>query len=195
MKTDNLERSTRGESRTTTVLTQDVCPRLLPPRFFQANRGFTLLELIVVMLLLVTMAGISVPQFRGFVDGQRLQEEGRRFIALSRFARNEAISRSERVELWMSPAKKQYGIRRSPYYQRPNVETTEYTLDEKIALKVEGKWLDKDGSAVIVYWPDGTLEADGVEEFTFEGKEKGVVTIVLDELGVNYEIQADDTNP
>jgi len=169
-----------------------VYPGLIPLR--SSRRGFTLIELIVVMLLLVTLAGLSVPQFRGFVEGRRLQEEGRRFIAATRFAHNEAISRSERVELWVSPSKNQYGLRTSTYYQHPNHEPVEFKLGEKIKLKIDGKWLDKEGVAVIVYWPDGTLEQDGMEEFAFTDSQKGTLKIGLDELGVNYEIQDDDTN-
>ena len=54
-------------------------------------RPFTLLELIVVMLVLVTMMGLAAPRLAGFLPGRRLDDEARRLWALTRHGQQEAI--------------------------------------------------------------------------------------------------------
>jgi general secretion pathway protein H len=52
--------------------------------------GFTLLEMLVVLLVLSLIAGVSVPLFQTLIEGQ-LQREATRLSRLIRILRNEAV--------------------------------------------------------------------------------------------------------
>lgn len=60
-------------------------------------RGFTLIELMVVVALAAILLGIGVPSFTGFIAGQRLKTAAGDFAMAAVFARSEAIKRNTDV--------------------------------------------------------------------------------------------------
>ena len=96
-----------------------------------ARSGMTLIELIVVMWLLATVLALSTPTLSGFFRGRSLQEEGRRLLALTRYARSEAASRCVPMELWIDGAAGQYGLRPQSGYEdgdESTAKTVEFTV-------------------------------------------------------------------
>ena len=57
-------------------------------------RGFTLIELILVLFVLATAAAIAAPSLGRWGRGSRLRDAGDNFLALSRWARTQAIANS-----------------------------------------------------------------------------------------------------
>src|SRR4051794_29061496 len=51
------------------------------------SRGFTLIELVLVMLLLVILMAIMVPEVRGFLAGSRQRDAVTQVVALTQWAR------------------------------------------------------------------------------------------------------------
>src|SRR5687768_2486798 len=51
------------------------------------RHGFTLLELVLVMLLITTMLAISVPSLRGFVGNSRERDAIAQLVALAQYAK------------------------------------------------------------------------------------------------------------
>ena len=62
-------------------------------------RGFTLLELIVVLILMMIMAALSVPQLASMVRRAAVQKASGDFIGLTRLARSTACLKQKPVEL------------------------------------------------------------------------------------------------
>ena len=56
------------------------------------HRGFTLLELVVVLMLMAIVLAAAVPSLRGWNRGQRLDNAAEQFLSAARWARSEAIS-------------------------------------------------------------------------------------------------------
>lgn len=67
-------------------------------------RGFTLLELIMVMLILSISAAIIVPSLGAFASGRSGSNAATQIIALSRFARTQAVSDGAIYRLALDPA-------------------------------------------------------------------------------------------
>lgn len=56
--------------------------------------GFTLLELVLVMMLLCIAAAIAVPSLRGFREGQRMRGASAQVVSLAQWARAQAVTRA-----------------------------------------------------------------------------------------------------
>lgn len=63
----------------------------------RANQGFTLIELMVAVAILVIIATIAAPSFGRFIEGNRLVSGTNLLISSMNFARTEAIKRGTTV--------------------------------------------------------------------------------------------------
>jgi prepilin-type N-terminal cleavage/methylation domain-containing protein len=61
-------------------------------RQYNGHRGFTLLELILVMVILSTVLAMAAPSLRGFFGSRKTHDEAAQILALTQFARSGAIS-------------------------------------------------------------------------------------------------------
>jgi type IV fimbrial biogenesis protein FimT len=63
------------------------------------QRGFSLIELMVVVTIAAVMLGVAIPSFREFTAGQRVKNTAFDFAAALLLARSEAIKRNTPVTL------------------------------------------------------------------------------------------------
>ncbi|MBN2704748.1 MAG: prepilin-type N-terminal cleavage/methylation domain-containing protein [Pontiellaceae bacterium] len=70
-----------------------------------ANRsaGFTLVEVILVVVIMAVIAGISTPFFAGATRGAKLKTAGRSISQAARYARFKAISSQQEMRLVINP--------------------------------------------------------------------------------------------
>ena len=66
---------------------------LLPFVKNKRNSGFTLLELMVTLFVALVLAGVAVPNMRGFAQNSRISSQTNDLVADFNFARSEAIKR------------------------------------------------------------------------------------------------------
>jgi type IV fimbrial biogenesis protein FimT len=71
----------------------------LRARLGVCTRGFTLIELMVVVTLVAVLSAIAVPSFRDLLLNQRLAASTSEFVAALSTARAEALKRSQTVTL------------------------------------------------------------------------------------------------
>ena len=94
------------------------------------RRGFTLIELIFVLALLVIITSIAVPRMSGFIRGRALDSESRQLMALMHAAQSRAVSEGMPMMLWIDSAGGRYGV---------NAETSDKNGDAKAEqLNVDG---------------------------------------------------------
>jgi len=74
------------------------------------NFGFTLIELILVLALLVIITSIAAPAMSRFVRGRALDSEARRLIALMHAAQSRAVSEGAPMMLWVDEKAGGYGV-------------------------------------------------------------------------------------
>ncbi|HVS72940.1 MAG TPA: GspH/FimT family pseudopilin [Phycisphaerae bacterium] len=65
----------------------------------QSGRGFTLLELVVVMFVMALVAAIAAPNLKGFISGRRAPDFASQVMALAHYAHSQAISQGRMYQL------------------------------------------------------------------------------------------------
>lgn len=68
-------------------------------RMWHRNSGFTLIELMIVVILLVIVATMAVPGFQGLIESNRLQSTTNDVLGILNYARSEAVRRGEPVKV------------------------------------------------------------------------------------------------
>lgn len=75
-----------------------------------SNKGFTLVELMIVLAIAAILAGVAVPSFQSLIRDNALTSEANQFVSAIHFARSEALKRSNSVTLTANTTGKwQYG--------------------------------------------------------------------------------------
>lgn len=72
--------------------------------------GFTLIEMVLVLSLLVVAVSMIAPRMQGFIRGRSLDSEARRMIALMHAAQSRAVSEGMPVMFWIDQKDGTYGM-------------------------------------------------------------------------------------
>ena len=123
-----------------------------------AIRTFTLIELTIVLLVVCILLGVAAPALPGFARGRETVEEARRLLALSRYARSEAVSRADVVELWLDPETGSYGLRSLLRGAGEPMAAATEIMPEGLSLVVEREESTADESCSLTWGPDGSLD-------------------------------------
>ena len=99
-------------------------------------RGFTLIELILVMALLVIVIAVTFPSLQTFFRGRTLESEGRRFLTLTRYAQSRAVAEAIPMTLWIDPLEGTYGLEAQKGFLDRDDKSVEYVVDEKLDIEV-----------------------------------------------------------
>src|SRR5256885_2775533 len=78
--------------------------------FGRRRGGFTLLELVFVLLLLSVIASIVVPPMRNFARGRKLSDAARDVVSATNYARSQAISEGTTYRLYFDLNNRQFWL-------------------------------------------------------------------------------------
>jgi Tfp pilus assembly protein FimT len=131
--------------------------------------GFTLIELILVMIVVFTLAAIVAPRFSDFFPSYQVRKTSERLFAWARKARADAAVTGIRHRLILDPTEKKYWIE---YEARPIKEPGKFTLlagawgAETLPDAVAFESIDSSGTdpsnatlRFVEFRPDGTSTA------------------------------------
>lgn len=140
------------------------------------------------MGVLATLAAVIVPNLANFLKGRDIVQEGRRFVALTQFARNEAISSGVAQIVWVDPRDKRYGLREAPGFSLNTNATRVYPLHEKLEFELDPNADQTFGEFAIRFLPDGEIEEGSVTNLAIERPDDERLWIALSTNGFNFEI-------
>lgn len=141
-------------------------------RVLRLSSGFTLIELILVMALLIVAVSLVTPELRGFFRGRTVKSEAGQIISLMHEGQSKAVSGGVPMVLWFDASKKKYGLEEEPGYVDKDPNAVEFDLNENLKIEVpdfdsttaslNGTSRDsqREGLPQIVFLSDGTI-ADG----------------------------------
>ena len=75
-----------------------------------SQRGFTLLELILVMIILCTVLAMAAPSLRGFFSSRRINDMAEQLAIHARYAKIQAISQSLNYRLNYDPVRRAFWV-------------------------------------------------------------------------------------
>ncbi len=170
------------------------------------SRAFTLIELMLVMAILLIVLAVSFPSLRGFFRGRHLDHEARRFLSLTRYAQNRAVSEGYPMVLWIDAKEGVYGMQAQTGYLDEDDKSVEYGIHESLELEVTRPTLvrvtagQRDESASVAgslpairFAPDGFYTESSPERVVIrqrnEDRSEDEVVIAKSENRLGYEIQ------
>jgi prepilin-type N-terminal cleavage/methylation domain-containing protein len=134
-----------------------------------SSSGFTLIEMILVMALLVVAVSFVAPQLSGFFRGRTLKSEGKQIVALMHQGQSRAVSGGVPMVLWFDPKEQKYGLEEEPGYADKDPDAVEFKLDDNLQIEVPddnaavtpggdtGRDTARAGLPQINFLPDGTI--------------------------------------
>lgn len=156
------------------------------------SRGFTLIELIVVMAMLTVMMAITTPRLARFFSGQSNEEEIRRFLALLEFAKQEAISSAVPIDMYIDTNTGKYGITATAGYVLDEKKKLEFQLGDSLRFELfqQERMRFEDDVVHIVYLPDGFLDDASVKALRFVPEAGGERKRILAQMnvGIGYKL-------
>ena len=178
------------------------------------RHGFTLIEMILVMALLVVAVSMVSPRLSGFIRGRALESEARRVLALTHAARSRAISERMPVLLWLDATVGRYGVERETRGQNGDPLSQEFTVDDNLriafdqAQRLIGQTLTSTRTTGLLpgvstspkpttariepsirFLPDGTLDEDSPNAIRIEDSDGSVLWLVEGSDRRHYEIR------
>ena len=169
------------------------------------RRAFTLVELVLVMALLVTLAAVAVPSLARSMRGHNLDGQADRLLGLTEYARDEAASQGLPMVLWIDVDGGRFGVDSKPGYGAggENARAREYTLVDDARFDPVGQGMVSSvappanaaapggthgGVIVAEFAPDGTLDPGSLPGVRIVDRAGEVLSVSQTPDAYGYEI-------
>lgn len=120
------------------------------------SSGFTLIEVVVVLVLLGVVAGVTVPAFRNAAAGGPRAEVTSEVLRLLDGARSTALDRATGTRLMLDPRTGRYRLEADSFGHRVSIQEGRLTLPADARLEGGAGWL------VARFTPAGTGVTDTI---------------------------------
>ncbi len=163
--------------------------------------GFTLVELILVMAMLLIVLGVAFPSLKGFFRGRNLDSEARRFLSLTRYGQGRAVSEGVPMVLWIDPRRSSYGLQTQAGYTDGDSKAVRFAMGEDTRVEVQMPAFSTPASQLnqsvpgvgnapsIRFTPDGFIGETSPDRILFRQGAEDAIWIVESTNRLKYEIQ------
>jgi prepilin-type N-terminal cleavage/methylation domain-containing protein len=152
--------------------------------------GFTLIELLLVLALMTAMNALDAPRMSRFFEGHGVNDQARRLLQVTRYARSQAVTTGIPMQVWIDPQTGEYGITPLEGYNYRDAKPVQYRIEEMQKFELgEDYPTDADGRAGIVFRPDGLIEEGALETIELVGGGGESIVLRRSDQGSKYEIE------
>jgi prepilin-type N-terminal cleavage/methylation domain-containing protein len=186
-------------------------------RFIPTNRGFTLIELILVMALLTVVISLTAPRLSRFFHGRTLDSEARRLLALTRSGQSRAVSEGVPMDLWVNAPDGTFGLEAEHTYENEDSKAVDFTLDSGLQLEVvtravvtptvtmsRSRLVNSTASVprvtlvhadlpTIRFLPDGSISESSPQKLHLASSDGGSLWLIQARDALSYEIRSSDS--
>ena len=196
---DRKRHRKRNKFRAPVWLRRRRAGRALPTR--RESCGFTLIELILVMAMLMIVLAVAFPSLKNFFRGRDLDSEARRFLSLTRYGQSRAISEGVPMMLWIDARQGVYGLEAQTGYTDADGKAVEFELDDKLTVEVPTTAAAQTTRQVVAglgnlpairFQPDGFISETSPESIVIRQGREEAIWISQSANRLNYEIRADN---
>ena len=134
------------------------------PRKHNWDQGFTLLELVLVMVILSTVLAMAAPSLRGFFASRKTHDTAAQILALTQLARSQAISEGIVYRLNFDTRERTYWLtaQQAGTYEQLKTEFGQvFELPKDIVMELEDVD-EEDAKTFLKFTPQGTVTAGTV---------------------------------
>ena len=140
-----------------------------------APAGFTLIELVLVLLILAVLVAMAAPSLRGFLAGRQAADAALNVLSLTRWARTEAISQGHPCRLNIEGGAYWLTVQQAGAYVAPGSE-----MGRRFALPegASAGFLAADGQkapAHVQFYPSGRCDTATIELRDRDGQSLRVI--------------------
>lgn len=165
------------------------------------RNGFTLVELIVVMVLLLIVASTVAPRMSSFFRGRALSSEARRMLSLINHAQSRAVAEGVPVLLWIDATRSSYGLdvqsshasgqdRSLTYTAEPSLTLETPMTNERPVSESEDETLGlPENTPAIRFNPDGFFDEASVSRIVIRQGTEGALELIPTANRLGYEIR------
>ena len=150
--------------------------------------GFTLVELILVMALLAVVAAFSAPSMARSLRQRNLGGEASRLLALTEYARDEAISQGVPMTVWIDPKSQRFGVEPKTGYDGDDTRTREFVLNVDIHFETDRTATRNGVTELMEFAPDGAPASSSIDAVRLVDRFQQAITVMRTRDGWSYEI-------
>jgi type II secretion system protein H len=162
---------------------------------FANARGFTLVELLVVLALIATMVALAAPTLSHFFQGRTQDSEVRRFLSLTHYGQSRAVSEGVPMLLWIDPKAGSYGLQQEAGYTDGDTNAVQYDIGKDLKIDVVRAFgaaqpaHTAQNQLAIRFMPSGEVDSASVTAVTIQEASGALVTIGKSANGLTYEVK------
>jgi type II secretion system protein H len=158
-------------------------------------RGFTLVELLVVLALIATMVALAAPTLSHFFRGRTQDSEVQRFLSLTRYGQSRAVSEGVPMLLWIDPQAGAYGLQQEAGYTDGDTNSVQYDIGKDLKIDVVRTFGVTQpahtgrNQPAIRFMPSGEVDSASLTAVTIQESSGALVTIGKSANGLTYEVK------
>ncbi len=156
-----------------------------------SRNGFTLVELILVMLLLSTIGALVAPSLSKSFRQQALDREATRFYSLTEYGRSEAISQGVPMVIWIEKETRRFGVKSKEGYATGATRNLEYVLDPEVQF-VTTSLKDPNATDLIEFDPEGSITLESTPTIQIQTRTGSSLWITQTRDGWGYQIDREN---
>jgi len=157
------------------------------------------------MTLLAIVLAISSPSLSKFFKGRNLDNEARRFLALTRAAQARAVSEGVPMVLWFNSESRTYGLNADKSFIEEDTKAEQFAVEATVEIEVQqsaaaqmaaksspfkNEEPDASGAYSLRFNPDGFASPGSPEIVVFRQADNGELRVAQTRNRLSYEIQA-----